>query len=48
MMAAVNINNTNPEKVAKAMQKGFKSAGVNANTFFTKPGRGVTLLEVSR
>jgi len=46
MMAIVNINNINASKVAKAMEEGFKSASVSASTFCTKPGKGVSLLEV--
>jgi len=46
MMAVVNTNNTDASKVAKAMEEGFKSAGVKAETFYTKPGKGVSLLEV--
>ena len=46
MIAIVNINNTDASKVAKAMEEGFKSAGVRADTFCTKPGKGVSLLEV--
>jgi len=45
MMAVVNINKAEASKVAEAMEKGFKSAGVNADAFCTKPGKGVTLLE---
>jgi len=46
MMAIVDSNNTVASKVAKGMEQGFKSAGVNAHTFCTKPGKGVSLLEV--
>jgi len=46
MMAIVNISNTDASKVANAMEEGFKSAGVGAHTFCTKPGKGVSLLEV--
>jgi len=46
MMAIVNSDNTDASKVAKAMEEGFKSAGVSADTFCTKPGKGVSLLEV--
>jgi len=46
MMAIVNSNNTVASKVAKAMEEAFKSAGVSAHTFCTKPGKGVSLLEV--
>jgi len=46
MMAIVNSDKADPSTVAEAMEEGFKSAGVNANTFCTKPGKGVSLLEV--
>jgi homoserine kinase len=46
MIAIVNSNNTDAFKVAKAMKEGFKSAGVSANTLCTKPGKGVSMLEV--
>ena len=46
MMAIVNSDNTDASKVAKAMEEGFKFAGVGADTFCTKPGKGVSLLEV--
>ena len=48
MMAIVNSNNTVASKVAKAMEEGFKSAGVDAEAFCTKPGNGVSLLEAKR
>jgi len=48
MLAIVNTNNTVASKVAKAMEEGFKSAGVKAHTFCTKPGKGVSLLEVKK
>jgi homoserine kinase len=48
MMAIVNSNNTAAPKVAKAMEQGFKSAGVSAHSFCTKPGKGVSLLEVKK
>jgi len=47
MLAILNSNNTDASKVAKAMEQGFKSAGVSAHTFCTKPGKGVSLLEVT-
>jgi homoserine kinase len=46
MMAIVDRNNSDASKVAEAMEEGFKSAGVSADTFCTKPGKGVSLLEV--
>jgi len=46
MIAIVNSNSTDASEVAKAMERGFKSAGVSAETFYTKPGKGVSILEV--
>jgi hypothetical protein len=46
MIAIVNSNNTDTSRVVKAMREGFKSVGVSAETFCTKPGKGVSLLEV--
>jgi homoserine kinase len=46
MMGIVNSNKSDVSKVAKAMEEGFDSAGVSASTFCTKPGKGVSLLEV--
>lgn len=43
MIAIVNSDKADVSKVAEAMKKGFKSAGTNADTFCTKPGRGVTI-----
>lgn len=48
MIAIVNSNNIGASKVAKAMEEGFKSADVSANAFCTKPGKGVSLLEVKK
>ena len=48
MMAIVNSNNTDASEVAKAMEEGFKSGGVSADSFCTKAGKGVSLLEVKR
>jgi len=45
MMAVVNSNNTDASEVARAMESGFESAGVNADTYCTRPGKGVFLLE---
>jgi len=44
MMAIINSNKTDASRVAKAMKEGFKSAGARADTFCTKPGKGVSLL----
>ena len=46
MIAIVNSNNTDTSRVVKAMGEGFKSVGVSAETFCTKPGKGVSMLEV--
>jgi homoserine kinase len=46
MIAIVNTSKVDASKVAEAMEEGFKSAGVIAATICTKPGKGVSLLEV--
>jgi homoserine kinase len=46
MIAIVNSNSTETSRVAKAMREGFRSSGVSAETFCTRPGKGVTMLEV--
>jgi homoserine kinase len=46
MIAVVNTSKAHASKVAQAMEEGFKSAGVNATTICTKPGKGISLLEV--
>jgi len=48
MMAIVNSNKTRASQVAEAMKEGFESVGVSASAFCTKPGKGVSLLEVKR
>jgi homoserine kinase len=48
MMAIVNSRKNCASRVAEAMKKGFESVGVSASAFCTKPGRGVSLLEVAR
>lgn len=45
MIAIVNVKSGVASKVLKAMENGFKSAGVEAEAFCTRPGRGVTTLE---
>jgi homoserine kinase len=45
MIAIVNKKKTDSSKVAAAMKAGFKSAGLNATAFATRPGRGVHVLE---
>lgn len=46
MIAVVDSSPAVISRVTAAMQRGFKSAGVVAETFYTKPGKGVTLLGV--
>jgi len=46
MIAILNTDKADASKVAEAMEEGFKSAGVSATTICTKPGKGVSLLEV--
>jgi len=48
MMAVVNSNKADASEVAEAMKEGFKSVNVGAETFCTKPGKGVSLLEVKQ
>ncbi|MGB9853260.1 MAG: homoserine kinase [Candidatus Bathyarchaeales archaeon] len=45
MIAIVHEGDSVAPKVLKAMKEGFKAAGVSAEVFYTKPGKGVTLLE---
>jgi homoserine kinase len=45
MLAIVNKKKANATKVAAAMREGFKSAGFEATSFATRPGRGVCLVE---
>jgi homoserine kinase len=44
MIAIVNGSNVDVSKVARAMNRGFESAGASAYSFCTKPGKGVALL----
>jgi homoserine kinase len=46
MIAIVNKKKADASKIANAMKEGFKSAGLNATAFATRPGRGVCLLEL--
>jgi homoserine kinase len=46
MIAIVNSNDTDTSRVIQAMGEGFKSVGVSSDTFCTKPGKGVSMLEV--
>jgi len=45
MIAIVDEKDSVSSEVIKAMREGFKKAGVEAEAFFTKPGKGVSLLE---
>jgi|YelNatPaOPRAMG01_1025707.scaffolds.fasta_scaffold00478_20 homoserine kinase len=45
MLAVVNSKRADTQKVADAMHEGFKSAGVRAEVFTTRPGKGATVLE---
>jgi homoserine kinase len=45
MLAVVNKRKADPAKVAEAMKEGFRTAGFEATSFATKPGRGVCLVE---
>ncbi|MEM3054850.1 MAG: homoserine kinase [Candidatus Bathyarchaeia archaeon] len=45
MIAVVDEGDSVASKVLKAMEEGFKAAGVGAEVFYTQPGKGVTLLE---
>ncbi len=45
MIAVIDEGDSVASKVLKAMEEGFKAAGVSAEVFYTKPGKGVTLLE---
>ncbi|MEM3463990.1 MAG: homoserine kinase [Candidatus Bathyarchaeia archaeon] len=45
MIAVVDDRDSVASKVTVAMEDGFKAAGVDAEVFYTKPGKGVTLLE---
>lgn len=46
MVAILDSANIDASKVSKAMIEGFKTVGVCANAFSTKPGKGVHLVEV--
>lgn len=46
MLAIVNRKNADAVKVAAAMKEGFNSAGFEATAFATRPGGGVSLLEM--
>ncbi|MGQ9641789.1 MAG: homoserine kinase [Candidatus Bathycorpusculaceae bacterium] len=45
LIAIVDEGCSVTSKVLKAMEEGFKTAGISAEVFYTKPGKGVTLLE---
>ena len=46
MLAIVNRKNADAVNVAAAMKEGFNSAGFEATAFATRPGGGVSLLEM--
>lgn len=46
MLAIVNKQKADASKVAAAMKEGFKSAGFEATAFATRPGNGVSLMEM--
>ncbi len=48
MLAIVDRNKAAVSNVAEAMREGFKSVKVGAETFCTRPGKGVSLLEVKQ
>lgn len=48
IVAIVNRLKTEPSMVAEAMRDSFKSYGVKAKTFCTKPGKGTSLREVKQ
>lgn len=45
MIAVIDENHASLFNVAEAMKDGFKRAGVDAEVFLTRPGKGVSLLE---
>ncbi|MEM2815660.1 MAG: homoserine kinase [Candidatus Bathyarchaeia archaeon] len=45
IIAVIDENQTSPLDVAEAMKDGFKRAGLDAEVFPTRPGKGVSLLE---
>jgi homoserine kinase len=48
IIAIVDTKKSETTKIAQAMKTGFKSVGVEASTFVTKPGKGVSLIEVKK
>jgi homoserine kinase len=46
MIAIVNKNKADAAKIADAMKEGFESAGFEATAFATRPGGGVSLMEM--
>jgi hypothetical protein len=46
MMAIVNKGKADAAKIADAMKEGFESAGFKATAFATRPGGGVSLMEM--
>jgi homoserine kinase len=45
MLAIVNKEKVDSQKVLKGMKEGFKSAGLDSTVFVTVPGRGTCLME---
>jgi homoserine kinase len=48
MIAVINKKKADAAKVASAMKEGFESAGFKATAFATRPGGGVSLMEMKR
>jgi homoserine kinase len=48
MIAIVNRKTGDAAKVAVAMGEGFRSAGYDANSFATRPGKGACILEMKK
>jgi homoserine kinase len=46
MIAIVNKNKADAAKIADAMKEGFESAGFEATAFATRPGGGVSRMEM--
>lgn len=46
MIAIVDEKDSVSSEVMEAMKQGFKKAGIDAEVFLTKPGKGASLLEV--
>jgi homoserine kinase len=48
MLAIVNRKKADAHKVGAAMREGFKSANIESTVYVTKPGKGVSLLEIKQ